>query len=63
MQGLRAVLWPSGCKGEPIWDGFVWSDGDGVPVRVHRASLGHLLFQLLLPIPLCLCVAVTATHP
>lgn len=55
MQGLRAVLWPSGCRWEPARDGFVWSLGDGVLVGVHRAPPGYLLLQLLLPVPLCLC--------
>lgn len=58
MQGLRAVLWPSGCRWEPAWDGFVWSIVDGVPVRVHCATLGHLLLKLLLPMPLSLCACV-----
>lgn len=63
MQGLRAVLWPSGCRWEPVWDGFLWSIVDGVPVRVHCATLGHLLLKLLLPMPLsCVRVCVTCSR-
>jgi len=59
MQGLRAVLWPSGCGWEPRWDGFVWSYGvTGCQygyrsLRITRGQKKNNLFDFTLTLSHC----------